>query len=82
MGTIVEQHKFELSRSTYTQIFFFVKYYSTYTICGWLNPQTTEPQIRSADSKVICGFWTAQRVSILNPCAVEASVAFVSPLNR
>ena len=43
------------------QIFFFMKYYSTYTICSWLNPLTTEPQIRRADCKVICGFWTAQR---------------------
>ena len=59
-----------------------MNYYSTYIICGWLNPQTTEPQIRRADSKVVRGFWTAQRVSILDPCAVEASVAFASPLNR
>ena len=59
-----------------------MNYYSTYIICGWLNPLTTEPQIRRADSKVVRGFWTAQRVSILDPCAVEASVAFASPLNR
>ena len=41
--------------------FFFMKYYSTSTICSWLNPLTTEPQIRRADCEVICGFWTAQR---------------------
>ena len=57
-----------------------MKYYSTYTICSWLNPLTIEPQIRRADCKVICGFWIAQRVSVLNP--LEASVVFASPLNR
>ena len=60
---LLEQHRFELRGSTYTQIFFQQIVLQYYTVFGWFKPQ-----MRRADSEVI---WVHVGSTPLTPAFVQ-----------
>ena len=61
----LEQHRFELCGSTYTQIFFNTYYSTTWSAAGWIH--RCEYQIRRAHCKVFLRFLAMWRVTPLTP---------------
>ena len=72
----LEQHRFELCRSTYTRTFF-NKYIQYYTIRGWFNPQMQNHGYGTADTEgrlhdlSIRGLWYPRQVLEPVLCATE-----------
>ena len=78
----LEQHRLELHRSIYTQIFFYSKYYSTtqFVFVESVNVETWMWRNSLHGELIInfiCRFSAAKIINTLNPCVVQGSTVIL-----